>query len=149
MLSSVCSCTSTLASRCGPEVGWGSKSRSDDIRSTNRFIGDDAGWDTSFVGFIYDTPEKLGETSDNWTDEQIEKALRSEVEVYASYLEGDLTYYNVQDEETGFMEGCGGYVGDSDTCQDECFAAMEQAIIKRLAEQQERADMAARDIITK
>ena len=49
-------------------------------------------WDTSFVGFIYDTPEGVKQClGDNATDEEIEAALRSEVAVYASYLEGDVS----------------------------------------------------------
>ena len=107
-------------------------------------------WDTSFVGFIYDTPEKVKECmGDDATDQQIEACLRSEVAVYAAYLEGDITNYTVEDEETNFFEGCGGYVGDHEQCEDECFAALEAAIVKRLAEQKERAEWAARDTITK
>lgn len=121
-----------------------------DIRSTGRFIGDDAGWDTSFVGFIYDTPKAVKDCiGDNATDEDIERALRQEVAIYASYLEGDVTCYMVDDTETNYNEGCGGYVGDHKHCESECFEAMEQAIIKRLAELDERAEWAARDTITK
>lgn len=125
------------------------KTKQNDVRSTGRFMGDDAGWDTSFVGFIFDTPEQVKECiGDNVTDEDIEKALEQEVEIYASYLEGDVTYYRVEDDETDFDEGCGGYVGDSKHCENECFASLETAIESRLAEQQERDEMAARDIET-
>ena len=59
----------------------------------------------SSVGVIFDTPEGVQQCiGDDATLEQIEAALRSEVEVYSSYLEGDITYYNVQDEETDFHE---------------------------------------------
>jgi hypothetical protein len=121
----------------------------DDVRSTGRFVGDDAGWDTSFVGFVFDTPERVNECiGEDATNEQIEAALRSEVEVYASYLEGDVTYFSVEDDETGFYEACGGYVGDTDHCEAECFAALESAIERRLAEIAERAHWAARDLVT-
>lgn len=110
---------------------------------------DAGGWDTSYVGFTFDTPEGvrecIGETA---TDEQIEAALRAEVKVYASYLEGDVTFYDVHDDETGFADGCGGYVGDAAYCERECFDALAQAIVKRLAENAERAYWAARDTIT-
>jgi hypothetical protein len=139
---------SGITMSAGPRVGEVLKQS--DVRSTGRFIGDDAGWDTSFVGFIYDTPEGVKQCfGDDATDEQIEKALRSEVEVYGSYLEGDITFWYVEDDETGFHEACGGYVGDHEYCEQECFSNMESAIEKRLSEMQERADMAARDIITK
>lgn len=106
-------------------------------------------WDTSFVGFIYDTPEKVKECiGDDATDEQIEAAMRQEVKNYASYLEGDITWYSVQDDETNYTDACGGYVGDTDYCESECFSSMEAAIVKRLAENKERAHWNARDTIT-
>jgi hypothetical protein len=106
-------------------------------------------WDTSFVGFIYDTPEKVKECiGDDATDEQIEAAMRQEVKNYASYLEGDISWYRVDDEETNYGDSCGGYVGDTDHCEDECFSSMEAAIVKRLAENKERQHWAARDTIT-
>jgi hypothetical protein len=138
---------SGITMSAGPRVGEVIKEG--DIRSTNRFIGDDAGWDTSFVGFTYDTPEQVKECiGDNATDEQIEAALRAEVAVYASYLEGDVTWFTVEDDETGFMESCGGFVGCQSECESECYAALESAIVKRLAEIKERAEWAARDTIT-
>lgn len=106
-------------------------------------------WDTSFVGFIFDTPEKVKECmGDDATDEQIKAALEQEVKTYAAYLEGDVTWYSVDDTETNFSEGCGGYVGDSDHCKNECFQSMEDAIEQRLAEMVERAEWAARDVVT-
>jgi hypothetical protein len=121
----------------------------DDVRSSGRFVMDDAGWDTSMVGFIFDTADRVKECmGDDATDEQIEAALESEVQVYARWLEGDVTYYTVEDDETGFVEGCGGFIGDSDECERQCFSDMETAIEKRLAELDERAEMAARDIET-
>lgn len=112
-------------------------------------MGDSAGWDTSFVGFIYDTPKAVKECiGDDVTDDEIKAALESEVEVYASYLEGDVTYYLVEDEETGFYDVCGGFVGDSKQCEDQCFAALETAIEKRLAEEAERLYWLSRDVQT-
>jgi hypothetical protein len=106
-------------------------------------------WDTSFVGFIFDTPEGVRQCiGENATDEEIEKCLRGEVEVYASYLEGDVSYWSVEDEETDYMESCGGYIGDSDHTVRECFENMEAAIEKRLSETVERAHWAARDTVT-
>jgi hypothetical protein len=111
--------------------------------------GDAQGWDTSFAGYTFDTPEKVKECmGDDVTDEQIEKALRDEMSSYASYLEGDVTWYSVQDDETNYMEGCGGYVGDHDYCEEECYRALEQAIIKRIAEEKERAYWLAREVVT-
>jgi hypothetical protein len=119
------------------------------MRSSGRFMMDGAGWDTSTVGFIFDTPEGVKQCiGEDATDEQIEAALDAEVNVYASYLEGDVTEYIVEDDETGFMESCGGFVGDAKECERQCFENMKCAIERRLAEMAERAEMAARDIIT-
>lgn len=116
----------------------------------NDYTFDPGGWDTSYVGFIFDTPEGIKECYGDKqpTDEEIEQNLRSEVKVYASYLEGDITWYSVIDEETDFSDGCGGYVGDHEECERECFAALEQAVIKRLAENKERAYWLQRGVET-
>ena len=107
-------------------------------------------WDTSFVGFIFDTPEGVKQClGDNATDEEIEAALRSEVEVYSSYLEGDVSRWSVQDDETDYNESCGGYIGDAKGCEDECFSNLEYAITRRLSENKERAHWNARGTETK
>ena len=118
-------------------------------RPRDDYHADTDRWDTSFVGFIFDTPEKVKECiGDDATDDQIKKALEQEVKVYAIYLEGDVTWYRVDDEETNYGDSCGGYVGDTDYCESECFGSMESAIVKRLAENEEKAHWAARDTIT-
>jgi hypothetical protein len=115
-----------------------------------RFPLDPQGWDTSFVGFVFDTPEMVKACiGDDATDDQIEAALRGEIEEYASYLEGDVTWWSVQDDETAFHESCGGYVGSHDYCQSECRSALESAVEARLAEVAERAEMAARGMVTR
>jgi hypothetical protein len=110
---------------------------------------DSQGWDTSVVGFIYDTPKQVkGCMGDNVTDEQIEEALRGEVKIYASYLEGDVTWFRVEDEETDFDESCGGFLGCREDCQAECYDALERAIARRLAENAERTYWLEREVMT-
>lgn len=127
-----------------------SKVEREDMMRSGRFIGDDAGWDTSTVGFIFDTPEGVKQCiGENATRDDIIKALEGEVEVYASYLEGDVTGYTVEDEETGYADSCGGFVGGyGDHTREEAYGSIAHAIIARRREDIERADMAARDIIT-
>lgn len=106
-------------------------------------------WDTSFVGFIFDTPKGREDCiGENATDEQIEKALRGEVEIYASYLEGDVCWFNVEDEETNFHESCGGFVGCHEECEQEMYSNLEHALVKRIAEEAERAYWLAREVLT-
>ena len=120
-----------------------------DFDRRRRHPFDAAGWDVSAVGVIFDTPEGVQQCiGDDATLEQIEAALRSEVEVYSSYLEGDITYFNVQDEETDFHESCGGFVGSHKQCEIECFEALEAAIVKRLGENDERDHWNSRDVPT-
>lgn len=110
---------------------------------------DSQGWDTSFVGFIFDTPEGVTQCiGDSANDEEIKNALLSEVTVYASYLEGDVTWWSVQDEETDFQEGCGGYVGEHKHTEEECFQALERAIEARVKEDNERAYWLNREVMT-
>jgi hypothetical protein len=120
-----------------------------DPRGHNPF--DTAAWDTSMVGFIFDTPDGVEQCiGEDATDEQIEQALESEVKIYASYLEGNVYYYNVEDDETDFNEGCGPMLDEYPFkyIESELFSSLERAIEKRLAEQAERAEWAARDTIT-
>lgn len=121
-----------------------------DFDRSNRHPFDAHGWDVSSVGVIFDTPEGVEQCiGKEATVDEIKAALLSEVEVYSSYLEGDITYYNVEDDETNFHDSCGGFVGDHKQCEAECFAALEGAIIKRLGENNERAEWNARGTETK
>lgn len=114
---------------------------------TNPFDADR--WDTSFVGFIFDTPEQLKETmGDDVTDEQIKEALVGEVKLYASYLEGDVCWFKVEDEETDYHESCGGFVGCQDECEEEMYSNLEHALVKRIAEESERAYWLEREVLT-
>lgn len=58
-------------------------------------------WDTGHVGFIYTTAEKIREIygDDLPTMEQIVKRLRSEVETYSQYLNGEVYRYVLSDVE--------------------------------------------------
>lgn len=112
--------------------------------------GDAEGWDTSFVGFYFDTPdgvkECMGECSD---DKQIEAALRQEVETYASYLEGDVTCWNVEDFDLPqSAEGCGGYIGSIKECRSEMLFALKSAIKGRIKENKERQYWLEREVET-
>ncbi len=120
-----------------------------DVRSSGRFIGDGAGWDTSFVGFLVDDPAKLKLCGcEDFDTDKIIAALEGEIREYAAYLEGDVTYYDVQDPETDYAEGCGGFVGCRDEAVSECFGSIESAIAQRLAENAEATYWADRGVET-
>ncbi len=120
-----------------------------DVRSSNRFVGDGAGWDTSFVGFLVDDPAKLKLCGcEDFDTDKIIEALNGEIAEYAAYLEGDVTYFDVRDPETDYAEGCGGFVGCRDECVSECFGAIESAIAQRLKENAEASYWADRGVET-
>ncbi len=120
-----------------------------DVRSSGRFVGDGAGWDTSFVGFLVDDPAKLKLCGcEGFDTDKIIEALNGEIAEYAAYLEGDVVYFDVRDPETDYAWGCGGFVGCRDEAVSECFGSIESAIAQRLKENAERAYCAACDIVT-
>ena len=94
----------------------------------HRYPFDSQGWDTTTVGFIYTTADRIlemcGEDFIYSDPTWIEKQLRAEVEVYDSWLRGEVYWWCVKDPEGEFMDSCGGYVGDIDYVKKE---AMESA----------------------
>lgn len=70
-------------------------------------------WDTSTVGWIYVSKDKLREEF-GWkriTKQRHEKAvqlLRNEVSTYSTYLSGDVWYYVIEDDDGVHLDGCGG-----------------------------------------
>lgn len=81
-----------------------------DVAARGRFIGDDAGWDTSTVGFIFDTTETR--EACGTPPERIEDALRGEVATYAQYLEGDIVGWVVRDISGDVVESAWGHFPD-------------------------------------
>lgn len=128
-----------------------------DVQSRNRFLGDEAGWDTSFVGFALVTLERAlelgipGTGANGVTDHQLlintmVEQGEAEVETYASYLEGDVYGYVVA-PGTFAEESCWGFIGEPHVKA----SANEEAkyAAKQLAnEAHEAAEMAARGVIT-
>lgn len=111
----------------------------------NRFVGDEAGWDTSSVGVIFDTKETREETGAPL--DSIEQQLRNEVEEYDSFLRGEV-YGFIVAEDTWVEESCWGFLGDIKYAREE--AEMEaRGVAKRLArEKAEAAYWAACDVVT-
>lgn len=119
------------------------------MMSRGRFMGDDRGWDTTHVGFIFTNQEKLDETGA--PPEDAIKQLREEVKEYDLYLTGQVYGYIVG-KDTPFEESCFGFV--CDLCSDDAYvheAAKEAAegVAEKLErESREAAEWAARDTVT-
>jgi hypothetical protein len=138
----------------------------DNLRSTGRFVGDDAGWDTSTVGVIYDTTETHKERGDgeDLTVEQIVECLTSEVAYYAAYLEGSVFGYEViqaEPDEDGdvdldsgeVLDGCWGFLelnvhSDDAYIRQEAKASAEYQAEKIVRERELATEAACRDIMT-
>lgn len=89
---------------------------------TGRFAEDSWGWDTSMVGYIVATPEKIRE---NYTITRITKAmrekvadlLRGEVETYSKYISGDVLGYMVEKNGED-VASCWGYFDRDSALED-------------------------------
>lgn len=77
---------------------------------------DPGGWDTSFVGLIFDDPDKREEFG--IAPENVEAALHGEVETYSAYLEGMVYRYTAYGEDGEEIASCGGYYEEEDALAD-------------------------------
>ena len=115
-----------------------------DVEARNRFIGDDAGWDTSWVGFIYTTKQR--QDLIGTPDELLGECLEGEIETYDQFLTGDVYGYIVG-EQTPFEDSCWGYYGIEDA-KAQANAAAEGVARSLKREQKEAAHWAERDTVT-
>ncbi len=90
--------------------------------STGTYSADPGGWDTSHVGFVFDTAQTREDTG--CTD--VEAAIEAEVRLYASYLEGDAVGYTVLDARGEVIDSCWGFLGDGNLA--EAKAAAEASV---------------------
>ncbi len=130
----------------------------EDTRSSGRFGMDGAGWDTSFVGFIVATEEGIteccGDDPKYRTEEFLTEAMDGEIKEYASYLEGDAYYIDIElpDHNLGTDMWCvGGFIG-YEYAEEEATAMLEEAAEeydeRKGTEERESAEWAARDVET-
>lgn len=75
-------------------------------------VGGSAGWDSGFVGIIFDT-ERTREACGTPLD-RIEEALRDEVKYYDKYLTGQVYAVRVLDRTGSVIESCGSFFDEED-----------------------------------
>lgn len=115
-----------------------------------RFIGDEAGWDTSMVGWIFDTAETRSETGcegAGFGPDMVERNLRGEVEEYDLYLRGDVRFFVVRGPDGTTLDSCHGFLG-GDYIVEEAKSTAEGCAKDIERERQEVAHWAARDVPT-
>lgn len=126
-----------------------------DHSGISMYVGDGAhphdpgGWDSGQVGVIFDTTETRKESGlQDAGHEEIEKALRAEVQVYAQYLRGEVYSYCVTDSDGEHIDSCHGFLGDLEYVRSQANEAAEHGADAARHEHEERHEMACRDIVT-
>lgn len=77
-------------------------------------------WDSGVLGLAYVTPKNWEETQGgvfSGSDGDIEQAkrlIKSEVDVYGMYLNGECYWYAIKDFDGEVVDSCGGYIGFDD-----------------------------------
>jgi hypothetical protein len=90
---------------------------------TGPFREDPGSWDSGIVGFIFDTARTREQCGT--PDERIEEVLRSEVQTYDAFLQGEVYGYVVEAPDGEEVESCWGYVGELDYVRQEAVGVAE------------------------
>ncbi len=110
---------------------------------------DPGGWDSGQVGVIFDTAETRNECGlEDASREDIERALRGEVNAYDQFLRGEVYCFAITDPEGEHIDSCCGFLGDLAYVQSQANEAAEHAAQAVSREQDEKHLMACRDIET-
>jgi hypothetical protein len=133
--------------------------------------GNPRGWDTTMVGFIYTTAERIrelcgepqlesdpfycprtwpadGRSGKNWPAERsavewIATQLDCEVSTYDAYLRGEVYYYLIKDADGEVLDACGGFLGgDNDQLEYLQQEAREAADCARQERDRRRVEIA-------
>lgn len=110
---------------------------------------DPGGWDSGQVGVIFDTPETRKDRGmQDARREEIDRALRVEVEEYAEFLRGEVYCFTVSDGDRDQIDSCCGFVGDLPYVRSRANEAAECGARAIQAENEEQYLMACRDVAT-
>jgi hypothetical protein len=90
-------------------------------------------WDSGQIGFIFishkDIREEYGlKRVSEKKRKEIQNYLGREVEVYDSYLTGDIWGYQIEDKEGNYKDSCWDFIGDVDYCKKEAESMVEYYI---------------------
>ena len=116
-----------------------------DTDPRERFPGDAEAWDSSFSGFALVRPDDLQRTG--CRREDIPAIVSAEVAEYALYLEGQVFWF-VVGRDTPFEDSCHGFLGMDGHLRDDANSAAGGVAVQLADEARERAEWAARDVIT-
>ena len=93
------------------------------MRVGNSYDCDPGGWDTSRVGFIYASKDKIlkeysAKTLNKALLKKAEETLKMEIKTYSQYLEGNVVGYQIEDYKGKNVAGCYGYYGVKDAIEE-------------------------------
>jgi hypothetical protein len=105
---------------------------------TGHFVEDSQGWDTSMVGYIYVTRDKIkSEYNAGEVTQELEAraltTLRHEVETYSLFLSGQVYDYTIDNPEGENIESCCGFY-DTEYMLKECKDVIKSDIVARVNE---------------
>lgn len=118
-----------------------------DLKATRRFMGDEAGWDTTMCGFIYTTKAKQEEIGTD--DQYVVQCLEEEIKLLDREFTGDVYGY-VLDLPEGLEfagDSCWGFYGIEDV-KEQANEAAEGAAEELNREKNEARYWAERDTVT-
>lgn len=146
-----------LLDHSGLALSWGHTNLLDEVvdelaatRSTNRFVGDEAGWDTSFIGFAFDSAEsreRTGCDGKDWPDERIKESIESELDEYGKFIAGAVYGYVIVDEEDNQLASEWGFIG-TEVVEQEAKWAAESCAEDVKHEREEAAYWRDREVLT-
>lgn len=103
---------------------------------TSRFLEDPHGWDTSFVGIIYVTKQKVREEFglkliSKKTLSRVISILEAEVKTYSSYLSGAYYGYVAEDGEGEHISSCWGFCDDTEEVLQQAREEIDAFLLER------------------
>lgn len=110
---------------------------------------DPGGCDSGQVGVIFDTPETRKQCGmEDTPPDEIERALRAEVNAYDRFLRGEVYCFTITDPGGEHVDSCCGFLGDLAYVRSRANDAADHAARAASRERDERHLMACRDIET-
>lgn len=139
---------SGISMRTGTPIDVSNGLSPEAVAARDRFIGDEAGWDTSWVGFIFATQARKDELGVPDGVEEVERQLDAEVREYDTYLRGEVYSFVVKDADgDDYDHPVGGFLG-YEYVEEEVKSVIESAEHAHEREISERQFWLEREVVT-
>lgn len=107
---------------------------------TGHPAGDEQGWDSGWVGWLFGTREQITEWGID--DDEVDKSLRADFEQFAAWVAGDVVGYRITDPDDTVIADCYGFYGseqfddETGSMMIECKAIVDTDIASRVQQLQ-------------